>query len=42
MLSKYVVLPNEILISGNVPDGWVIGKIVAIFKNKGNNKNEMK
>ena len=37
MLSKYVVLFNEILTSGHVTDSWTIGKIVSIFKNKGNN-----
>ena len=37
MLSKYVVLFNEISTSGHVPDSWAIGKIVPIFKNKGNN-----
>ena len=34
MLSKYVVLFNEILTSGHVPDSWAIGEIVPIFKNK--------
>ena len=37
MLSKYVVLFIEILTSGHVLDSWANGKIVAIFKNKGNN-----
>ena len=37
MLSKYVVLFNEILTSGHVPDSWAIGKIMPIFKNKGSN-----
>ena len=37
MLSKYVVVFNEILTSGHVPDSWAIVKIVPIFKNKGNN-----
>ena len=37
MLSKYVVVFNEILTSGHVPDSWAIGKIVPIFKNKCNN-----
>ena len=37
MLSKYVVLFNEVLTSGHVPDSWAIGKIVPIFKNKGDN-----
>ena len=35
MLSKYFVLLNEILTSGHVPDSWAIGKIVPIFRNKG-------
>ena len=37
MLSKYVVLFNEILTSGHVPNIWAIGKIMPIFKNKGSN-----
>ena len=37
IVSKYVVFFNEILTSGHVPDSVAIGKIVPIFKNKGNN-----
>ena len=37
MLSKYGILFIEVLTSGHVPDSWAIGKIVLIFKNKGDN-----
>ena len=39
LLPIYVRLFNKILNSGIIPDPWLTGKIVPIYKNKGDSKN---